>query len=126
MSLIVECDICGKTYKVADDKAGKKINCPNCGAVISVPLPVTFELPPNDDDRSPELLHRDKVTLAASSPLLSTHSSPSSCVARATGHKKAPISHEALHVISNELGCRGRRRLRRILRNGLVLAGASG
>jgi hypothetical protein len=36
MSLSVSCE-CGKTYKVADTAAGKKIRCKECGAAIPVP-----------------------------------------------------------------------------------------
>ena len=36
MAITVSCD-CGKTYRVGDDKAGKKIKCKDCGAVLAVP-----------------------------------------------------------------------------------------
>lgn len=36
MAISVSCD-CGKTYRVGDDKAGKKIKCKDCGAVLAVP-----------------------------------------------------------------------------------------
>ena len=33
------CDGCSATFKVPDDKAGKRGKCPRCGAVVSVPSP---------------------------------------------------------------------------------------
>lgn len=36
MAITVSCD-CGKTYRVGDDKAGKKIKCKDCGTVLAVP-----------------------------------------------------------------------------------------
>ncbi len=36
MSIQVICE-CGKSYKLKDETAGKKVRCPNCQAVIRVP-----------------------------------------------------------------------------------------
>ncbi len=33
----VSCDECGKSYELSDDKAGKKVRCKKCEAVIKVP-----------------------------------------------------------------------------------------
>lgn len=38
MPIVVECE-CGKKYKVGDDKAGKKLRCKACEAVLTVPAP---------------------------------------------------------------------------------------
>ena len=37
MRLSVRCD-CGKTYKVPDTAAGRKVRCKECGASIPVPM----------------------------------------------------------------------------------------
>jgi phage FluMu protein Com len=45
MSINVVCD-CGKTLKVKDDAAGKKIKCPACQTVLTVPAAGAAEEPP--------------------------------------------------------------------------------
>ncbi|MBI5757589.1 MAG: hypothetical protein HZA46_03615 [Planctomycetales bacterium] len=37
MPITFKCSGCGKAYKVADEKAGKKMKCPGCQAVVTVP-----------------------------------------------------------------------------------------
>ncbi len=37
MSIAVECEICGKQYKLNDTLAGKKVNCKACGSAMMVP-----------------------------------------------------------------------------------------
>lgn len=37
MAIAVECDICGKQYKLNDSLAGKKVNCKACGSAMQVP-----------------------------------------------------------------------------------------
>ncbi len=37
MTIAVECDICGKQYKLNDSLAGKKVNCKACGSAMTVP-----------------------------------------------------------------------------------------
>ncbi len=49
MSLSVRCD-CGKTCKVPDTAAGKKIRCKECGASIPVPLNKTAGNPRAADE----------------------------------------------------------------------------
>lgn len=39
MSQIVACPECGKKFKVAENKAGKKIKCSGCNAVVTIPDP---------------------------------------------------------------------------------------
>ncbi|QDU03592.1 hypothetical protein V6x_33140 [Gimesia chilikensis] len=39
MTISFECRQCGKKYKVGDDKAGKKIKCKECEAVMKIPVP---------------------------------------------------------------------------------------
>ena len=37
MAIDVVCSGCGRTFRVSDDKAGKKGKCPGCGTVIVIP-----------------------------------------------------------------------------------------
>lgn len=37
MAIAVECEICGKQYKLNDTLAGKKVNCKACGSAMTVP-----------------------------------------------------------------------------------------
>lgn len=37
MSIFVECDSCGKKYRVSDDRAGTKLECKNCFVDVRVP-----------------------------------------------------------------------------------------
>lgn len=37
MPITFKCSGCGKAYKVGDEKAGKKLKCPGCQAVVTVP-----------------------------------------------------------------------------------------
>ena len=39
MSIPFECTGCGKKLKVKDESAGKRIKCPECQAVLTVPMP---------------------------------------------------------------------------------------
>ena len=53
MTISVECDGCGKAYKIADDKAGKKFKCKDCGEVVAVPdedFEDAFEVIDESDD----------------------------------------------------------------------------
>lgn len=47
MAISLECTGCGKKLKVKDEAAGKRIKCPECQAVLSVPKP---EAADNEDD----------------------------------------------------------------------------
>lgn len=38
MAINIECDECGRTYRIKDELAGKRIHCKECSAVIQVPL----------------------------------------------------------------------------------------
>jgi hypothetical protein len=44
MPIILTCD-CGKKLKVNEDKIGKKVKCPGCQAILSVPAPAAVEEP---------------------------------------------------------------------------------
>ncbi|MDB5336897.1 MAG: hypothetical protein JWN70_2516 [Planctomycetaceae bacterium] len=46
MSLLVACPNCEKTLKMKDEAAGKKVRCPDCATVISIPATSTD----SDDD----------------------------------------------------------------------------
>lgn len=59
MSIAVECEICGKQYKLNDSLAGKKVNCKACGTAIMVPG--------GDDDDLAELDDRPARRKGASS-----------------------------------------------------------
>ena len=37
----LDCEVCGTTLRVPDDKAGKKGKCPECGAIMRIPEPGT-------------------------------------------------------------------------------------
>ncbi|MEZ6067389.1 MAG: hypothetical protein R3B90_17170 [Planctomycetaceae bacterium] len=37
MPIEVECPGCGREYRTADDKAGRRFRCSSCNAIISVP-----------------------------------------------------------------------------------------
>ena len=37
MPIAVECSVCGKKYRVGDERAGETIECKDCGGEISVP-----------------------------------------------------------------------------------------
>lgn len=50
MAIAVECEICGKQYKLNDALAGKKVNCKSCGSEMAVPG--------GDDDEVMELEDR--------------------------------------------------------------------
>ncbi|HEY4260389.1 MAG TPA: RDD family protein [Schlesneria sp.] len=52
MTIRFDCQFCGKTLKADDTKAGKKVKCPSCEGLLSIPdLPVSAEstLPESDD-----------------------------------------------------------------------------
>lgn len=55
MSLIATCPDCGKKYKVGDDKAGKKIRCSACQAIITVPSAEgdEWDAPPEEEYDAP-------------------------------------------------------------------------
>lgn len=52
MPISVDCD-CGKSYKLADDKAGMKLRCKDCGAIIKVPSGDEDEFGLDDFDEEP-------------------------------------------------------------------------
>jgi uncharacterized RDD family membrane protein YckC/DNA-directed RNA polymerase subunit M/transcription elongation factor TFIIS len=44
MTIRFDCQFCGKTLKADDTKAGKKVKCPSCEGLLSIPdLPVSAE-----------------------------------------------------------------------------------
>ncbi len=45
----VQCPTCSKGYRVSDDKAGKKLRCRECQAVVSIPAAVDLDLGGYDD-----------------------------------------------------------------------------
>lgn len=46
MSLEVQCEQCGKAYRVGDEHAGKRVRCKACQAVINIPTPAAVIAPP--------------------------------------------------------------------------------
>jgi hypothetical protein len=53
MSIIARCEGCQKSYKVADQLAGKRMRCKACGHVVTVPAVAPPPLPVEDDDLIP-------------------------------------------------------------------------
>ena len=45
MAISFQCESCSKKYQVADELAGKKAKCTQCGAIIRVPAPAAEEGP---------------------------------------------------------------------------------
>lgn len=43
MTIQFKCDSCGKALKVDDSKAGKRVKCPGCQEVITIPQPLEAE-----------------------------------------------------------------------------------
>ncbi|HLQ46620.1 MAG TPA: hypothetical protein VK137_17890 [Planctomycetaceae bacterium] len=41
MPITVSCGSCGKSYRVPDDAAGKKMKCKDCGTLVSIPVKAT-------------------------------------------------------------------------------------
>src|SRR5580700_7152378 len=56
MSLTVTCPDCDKTLRVKDEFAGKKLRCPGCSTVISIPV----KSDESDDDDFPGRADRSK------------------------------------------------------------------
>ncbi len=44
MSILVSCDACGRELRAKDEAAGKQARCPNCKAIIQIPLAEEFAL----------------------------------------------------------------------------------
>ena len=49
MSIRIECDGCSKKLSVGDDKAGKRVRCPGCQTIITIPAVDNYE-----DELKPE------------------------------------------------------------------------
>jgi hypothetical protein len=67
MSIQVECD-CGKVMRVKDDAVGKRVKCPDCHAMVKIPLPdesPDFEVVEDDDQPKPRLRKGTKPVKAA-------------------------------------------------------------
>ncbi len=58
MTIIVRCDECEKRYRVPDDRAGKRVKCRECGAIILVPPP---DEPPKSRDGTDILIHEARA-----------------------------------------------------------------
>jgi hypothetical protein len=56
MPILLKCP-CGKTLRVGDEAAGKRVKCPACTAILAVPAPTpepeVFELPPEELEAPP-------------------------------------------------------------------------
>ena len=39
MAIAAKCESCGKRFRANDKLAGKKVKCPECGGVLTIPLP---------------------------------------------------------------------------------------
>jgi DNA-directed RNA polymerase subunit M/transcription elongation factor TFIIS len=52
MTIRFDCQFCGKTLKADDSKAGKKVKCPSCEGLLSIPdlaVPSAVDLPAAED-----------------------------------------------------------------------------
>lgn len=49
MSIHVQCQDCGKQYRVGDDKAGKRLRCKSCGAIVPIPASQSDEFGFDDE-----------------------------------------------------------------------------
>src|SRR5690554_3467198 len=49
MGIAIRCAACGRSLRAADELTGKRVKCPDCGAVIRVAPPID-ELEVLDDD----------------------------------------------------------------------------
>jgi hypothetical protein len=65
MGISFQCDACGKQYKVADELAGKRGKCKNCGAVIQVPR---IETPADEPPDLSALAEIERTGVAAPEP----------------------------------------------------------
>lgn len=91
MSILIACPSCGARLKVADNAAGKTVQCPKCGTSMLVPSPSPSsspgdfeaidrrqeESPPDEEDftrpprRSPERKRRDAQMIISKIGILS-------------------------------------------------------
>ncbi len=53
MSIRFSCATCGKQFSVADNWAGRRAKCKDCGSVISVPIPLGNTPPPPPPIQTP-------------------------------------------------------------------------
>lgn len=49
MPIQIKCD-CGKMLRVKDESAGKKVRCPNCQAILTVPQPEPMLVEPDPEE----------------------------------------------------------------------------
>ena len=49
MPISVTCEQCGRTFRVADDKAGRQFHCKQCGSLVVIPPASMPADPPSDD-----------------------------------------------------------------------------
>ena len=54
MAIEARCAKCSKKLKVKDELAGKKIKCPECGAIVAIPAPAAGKQELNPDLNSTE------------------------------------------------------------------------
>lgn len=65
MALVIQCNDCGKRYRVSDDKAGARVRCRECDAVLQIPGPDDgAPAPPRPERRSPKRRSRKKRPIA--------------------------------------------------------------
>lgn len=60
MPISVECPQCSKAYRVGDDKAGKRMKCKECDAVVAIPEEELIVLTEVDEDEYEPLPPRRK------------------------------------------------------------------
>lgn len=74
MAITFECSDCGKSLKVKDDYAGRKIRCPNCESAVRVP---DGDSDADDDDDSSSRSRSSRSSKSASSRSGSSRPEPS-------------------------------------------------
>lgn len=57
MAIRFDCEFCGKVLKADESKAGKKVKCPSCEGLLTIPMTAASEDPPTFDaeDEPPPL-----------------------------------------------------------------------
>lgn len=68
MAIVVPCS-CGKKIKAPDGSEGRRAKCPNCGSILTIPLPEPELIEEEADDAGYELADDPFAALAPTAPL---------------------------------------------------------
>lgn len=66
MSIRMKCDTCSKSFSVSDEKAGKRVRCPGCKEVLTVPSDDEEEFEPTPAPRARKAAGQKKKKAAKS------------------------------------------------------------